>query len=162
MLSWLQQRSNDKYRDRVVAIPGVLKLGEARAIFGVLVGAAQYANKYLGIRKAASAKIVFNPSRGFNEGSLQIHIHTHNGAGVAKGSPILLDYGTEFYVTERSGSEALHAAEQAADPVLLRDEAAEHDETAPEEEEAADVAEAEKKRKTEEQLEPENKKTEGG
>jgi len=167
LLSWLQQPGNDKYCDRVVAIPGVKKVGEPRTIFAVLVGAAQYANNYLSIRKAPNAKLVFTPSRGFNEGSLQIHICTRNGAGVAKGSPILLDYGPEFQAPQRSGGDTFRGALDAvfgANRLLLPDEAAEHDETSNKEreqaavEEAAVVAEAEAKRKAEEQLQQEKSK----
>jgi len=166
--SRLQQPSNDKYCDRVVAIPSVSKVGEARAIFAVLVGAAQCANNYLGIRKAPNAKLVCTPCRGFNEGSLQILIHTRNGAGIAKGSPILLDYGPEFHVAQRSGRDAFRGALDAAfdaHRVLLPDEAAQHDETSTiereqAEQEAAELAQAKKKRKAEEQLQQEQLKTE--
>jgi hypothetical protein len=83
--------------------PGVSKVGEACTIFAVLVGAAQYANNYLGIRKAPNAKLVFTPCRGFNEGSLQILIHTRNGAGIAKGFAdfVGLRAGIPCYAKER-------------------------------------------------------------
>ena len=44
--------------------------------------------------------MIFNAAKGFNEGALEIRISTRNGAGVAKGSPILVDYGPGFSMEE--------------------------------------------------------------
>eukprot|EP00974_Lingulodinium_polyedra_P054678 5259826-Lingulodinium_polyedra.AAC.1 len=45
------------------------------------------------MRRAPKEQLVFTPARAFNEGALEIQIATRSGAGVAKGSPILIDYG---------------------------------------------------------------------
>jgi hypothetical protein len=171
LLSWLQHPGHAKYSDRVVAIPGIKKAGEPRKIFAVLIGAAQYANNYLNIRKAPNAKLVFTPSRGFNEGSLQVQISTRSGAGIAKSSPILLDYGAAFQNPSKSSGDTFRGALDAAFDAnrhVMPEDAAENDESSNKErqqakdEEAVIVAEAEAKRKAEEQLQQEQaKKTKG-
>ena len=93
--AWLGHPGNDKYRDRVVAIGGVLKQSLEVTAYAVLIGAAQFVNAFCGIRRGPNAKLVFKPARGFNEGAFEIQIATRNGAGIAKGSPILIDYGPQ-------------------------------------------------------------------
>ena len=90
---WLGHPGNEKYRDRIVSIEHVQKQGSPVTVFAVLIGAAQFVNAYCGIRRGPNAKLVFWPARGFNEGALELQIATRNGAGIAKGSPVLIDYG---------------------------------------------------------------------
>ncbi|MCP4241283.1 MAG: hypothetical protein GY772_12035 [bacterium] len=160
--AWLKQPGHDKYRDRIVEVLGVLKQGEARMVWAVLVGAAQSANCYSGIRKAPNAKVVFTPVRGFNKGARELRISTRNGAGIAKGSPILLDYGSSFQTTQAGGGDNFRGALDTmfdAQRQWLPDEAAAHDaDTKKERNEAAMQAETEAKRKAEEQLQAEQAK----
>jgi hypothetical protein len=92
---FLARPSHDKYRDRVVLLP--LTSGNAWA---VLIGAAQYANCYIGSKKIPNVKLKFTSSAGFNEGALSIVVTTRNASGIAKGSTLLLDYGNKFILEE--------------------------------------------------------------
>ena len=160
--AWLRAPGNGRYRDRVVSIPGVLKQGEERTVFAILVGAAQYVNAFTGLRKSPNAKLVFTPRKGFNEGALELRISTRNQAGVAKGSPLLIDYGPAW-APPRAGA-ARVAFKGALDAIFdqqkdfLPEDAKEHEEA--EEAEAAAAAsaaaieaQAEAKRKAEREAE---------
>ena len=160
---WLNQPGNSKYSDRTVLLPGVLQEGEARTVWAVLVGVAQYVNHYLGIRMAPNAKLVFTPASGFNEGALMLKIATRNGAGVAKGSPLLLDYGDSFNLAAakdaKDGAPVASVFRGALDVVFdsqkthLPEEVAVHqEEVKAEEEERVIEIEEENKRKAEEEL----------
>ena len=95
---------------------------------------------------------------GFNEGALEIRISTRNGAGVAKGSPILVDYGPGFSMEVaarlvggsnknfRGALDATFASQRAALPEEADMNA---EQAAREDAEAATAAEAERKRKAE-------------
>eukprot|EP00974_Lingulodinium_polyedra_P106295 10287641-Lingulodinium_polyedra.AAC.1 len=50
-------------RGRVEAIDGARKQGLARAAYGVLIGVAQFAGAFCGMRRAPNAKLVFTPAR---------------------------------------------------------------------------------------------------
>ena len=95
---------NDSYRDRVVAIDGVQKQSVAVTAYAVLIGAAQFVNAFCGIRRGPNAKLVFKPTRGFNEGALEIQIATRNRQGIAKGCPILIDYGLQSDFASGTGT----------------------------------------------------------
>ena len=158
---WLEHPGNEKYCDRIVAVAGVRKQGLPVTVFAVLIGAAQFVNAYCGIRRGPNAKLVFTPARGFNEGALELQIATRNGAGIAKGSPILIDYGPlgVFASGPRAGGVGITGALDALfdqQRALLPDEADKHDleqtEEAAAEAEAQEAAlKADRKRKAEEE-----------
>ena len=173
---WLGHTGHDKYSDRVVVIKGIRKQGVPITVYAVLIGAVQFVNAFCGIRRGPNAKLVFTPTKGFNEGALELIIATRNGAGVAKGSPIVIDYGlpSVFASGPSSGGPSSGGPSsgggsggsggiEGALAVLfdqqksaLPDEAAKHvveqkKEAAAAEEVAKAAAEAERKRKAEEE-----------
>ena len=165
---WLEHPGHNAYCDRIVAIADVQKQGSPVTVFAVLIGAAQFVNSYCGIRRGPNAKLVFTPARGFNEGALELQIATRNGAGIAKGSPIVMDYGPHgvFACGASAGGVRIASALSALfeqQRVSLPGEAAEHD--SQKTEEAAVLAEAkeadeaaERKRKADEDAQEEEAK----
>ena len=159
LVAWLRQHgsSNQKYQDRIVKLNGVMKNGAPQTVWAVLVGAAQYLNGYVGIRPRPNAKLQFTPGGGFNEGALQVVISTRNGAGVAKGTQLLLDYGPDFDMAAAAQAVTSKSFRGALDSVFdsqkkwLPAEAAGHDAAAAEEAEAEKkAAEESRKREAEE------------
>ena len=91
-------RQNPRFADRVVKIEGVKKNGQILPIFAILVGVAQYAQHFQGIRGRPNAALQFSPVLGFNSTALEIVASTRTGVGIAAGAPVLLDYGCSFDV----------------------------------------------------------------
>ena len=136
----------------------MLKDKAPRTVWAVLIGVAQFINCFAGIRRAPNAKVIFNAAKGFNEGALEIRISTRNGAGVAKGSPILVDYGPGFSMEEAArlvgGSHknfrgALDATFASQREALPEEAAMNAEQAAMEDADLATAAEAERKRKAE-------------
>ena len=169
---WLGHTGHNKYSDRVVVIKGIQKQGVPITVYAVLIGAVQFVNSFCGIRRGPNAKLVFTPTKGFNEGALELIITTRNGAGVAKGSPIVIDYGLpgDFAGGPSYGGPSSPGGQGSSGPGIsgaldaifdqqreaLPDEAAKHVEEQKKEAAAAGeaakaAAEAERKRKAEEE-----------
>ena len=76
--------------------PGGRKDGgsEVMDAYGIPVGAARYMTHYEDAgRSHANARIRVRPSRGANDGFLELQVRTHNGHGIAAGREIVLDLG---------------------------------------------------------------------
>jgi hypothetical protein len=83
--------------DRVGVIEGIKQPdGGCRAIYFVLIGACQFLNSFTGLRKTANVKLSYDPSKGFNEDSIQLIVATRNNAGVGVEQEMLLSYGPEY------------------------------------------------------------------
>ena len=83
--------------DRVGVIEGIKEPdGGRRAIYFVLVGACQFLNSFQNIRKSANVKLLYEPTTGFNEDSLQLVVATRNNAGVGVDQELVLSYGPEY------------------------------------------------------------------
>lgn len=68
--------------------------GEVMNVYGIPVGAARLVQDYqVAGRKQANARIRVRPSRGPNDGFLELTVSTHNGQGIAAGREILVDFG---------------------------------------------------------------------
>ena len=157
---WLGHPGNEKYRDRIVSIAHVQKQGSPVTVFAVLIGAVQFVNAYCGIRRGPNAKLVFWPARGFNEGALELQIATRNGAGIAKGSPVLIDYGLQdVFVSGPGGGGNISGAlaalfeqqKRALPQEAAQHQAEEQEAAAADAETQAAAAAAELKRKAEEE-----------
>jgi hypothetical protein len=98
LVSLLRLPGNARFADRVCKITGVQRADQPVEIWAVLVGVAQYIQDFhgIGIRTLANAVLEFDPSRGFNSGSLNVVVSTRKGDGIPAGSPILLNYGPNF------------------------------------------------------------------
>ena len=84
-------------RDRVIKTTGIMtESGVETTLYSVPLGALQLVQHYGGIRKFPNCKLVAVPSEGPNDTFLQLVVCTANGAGVAAGSELLIDYGKEF------------------------------------------------------------------
>jgi hypothetical protein len=55
--------------------------------YGVLIGAAGMVNHYHGLKRSPNCELVFDPSKGPNQGSLMLKVRTRNGAGIAAKAP---------------------------------------------------------------------------
>ena len=67
---------------------------EVMDAYGIPVGAARLASHYEDAgRSHANARIQVRPSRGANDGFLELTVRTHNGHGIAAGREIVLDLG---------------------------------------------------------------------
>ena len=95
--------SHEAFADRTVEIQNVrTEGGEVKTVYAVLVGPGQYVQHYNGIRKAPNAELVFRHEHGFNNAkadapaSLTLSAHGRNGAGIASGSEIVIDYSSHF------------------------------------------------------------------
>ena len=64
--------------------------GERRAIYFVLVGACQFLNSFQNIRKSANVKLLYDPTKGFSEDSLQLVVATRSNAGVGVDQELVL------------------------------------------------------------------------
>ena len=89
-------RANPRFSDRVVHISGVKRGGKEISVWAVLLGIAQFAQHFAGIRARHNAVLEFCPAEGFNNGSLRIVASTRTGVGISAGAPILLNYGASF------------------------------------------------------------------
>lgn len=98
-----------KMHDRLAICRGIFHDGEEGAVYAVLAG---FAGELMhsesrgvnaasrgasaGPTKPANLKLKFNPRVGFNSGFLTVIVCTHNLAGLAAGTELLLNYG-EFF-----------------------------------------------------------------
>ena len=96
LVSLLRLPGNARFADRVCNILGVHRAEQPVEIWAVLVGVAQYIQDFHDIRPRANAVLEFDPTRGFNSDSLKVVVCTRTGVGISAGSPILLNYGTNF------------------------------------------------------------------
>ena len=62
----------------------------------VLTGAARYVRHYHPVRKAPNCVLTVDASAGANDGLLKLVVKTGNRLGIAKGQPIVLDYGEGY------------------------------------------------------------------
>jgi hypothetical protein len=78
LVSLLRLPGNARFADRVCKITGVQRADQPVEIWAVLVGVAQYIQDFhgIGIRTLANAVLEFDPSRGFNSGSLNVAVHS--------------------------------------------------------------------------------------
>ena len=80
-----------------IQVDGVLRPdGEPKTLYCVLLGAAQLAADYRGVRKHPNAIIEARPELGPNDGLLRLAVKTHNGCGIAEGNPIVIDCGPKY------------------------------------------------------------------
>ena len=95
-----------EFRDRVVRIEGVKisSTGSLVSLWAALVGLGQYIQHYssptLSLRKAPNAILQYRPSCGFSSNALSLVTCTTNRAGIAKGSPVVIDYGSSTAFAE--------------------------------------------------------------
>jgi hypothetical protein len=68
--SWMRQAGHERYRDRVVEVPGVLKDTAPRTVWAVLIGVAQFVNCFAGIRKGADREGYLRRREGVQRGRL--------------------------------------------------------------------------------------------
>ena len=66
LMSFLKNQGGESFSDRIVQIDGVKKLQQERAIWAVLVGAAQFAQHFDGYHTSPNCVLEFDPSQGFN------------------------------------------------------------------------------------------------
>ena len=76
LMRFLEANPNEK--DRVGVVRGVLNNSKPTTVYFVLVGAASFVNHFQGLRKTPNVKMVFDPSKGFNQGSLTYVVATKN------------------------------------------------------------------------------------
>ena len=100
LLTWLAQPGNNRYRHKIVRaeLPFESGLG---TIYAVLVGAVQYATPHTGTNTYPNTKWVIDPSKGFNEGALELIIDTHNSAGVGKDAVLMVNPGDGYVPPSR-------------------------------------------------------------
>ena len=67
-----------------------------RTVWAVMVGAARYVERFSGKLKAPNCILQFNPSKGFNAGSMDLVVSQRNGVGIAPHTPLLLNFGADF------------------------------------------------------------------
>ena len=98
---------NQRFRDRIVSITGLMQDGQFRAepVCAVLIGISQFAQHYVTIRKSPNAKWVFDASLGFNVQSLSLMVQTRNAAGIAPGADVVVNYGAHFDFTATQRAE---------------------------------------------------------
>ena len=87
---------NEQWRDKVVRIKGILKGGQPRDIFAVLIGAGQYVNHYQSIKRAPNASLVLDARKGFSFGALSRYATHTNKRGIGPGMEILVNYGAQY------------------------------------------------------------------
>lgn len=95
---FLSLAGNHRFRDRIVAVRGLVRDGQTmpKPIYAVLIGLAQFTQHYVTIRKSPNARWHFDVSRGFNRDALSLVVATRNGAGIAPGADIVVNYGAHF------------------------------------------------------------------
>jgi hypothetical protein len=120
---FLRLPRNQQFRDRIVGIENLRRGGEPHGtVFAVLIGAAQFVQHYVNIRKAPNAEWEFRPSEGFNEAGLLLRVRTRNACGIAAGADVVVNYGAKFDFAGSSASsprfagslDALFAGQAAA------------------------------------------------
>lgn len=86
------------FKDRTVKVL-LQREGSPVQVYGVMVGAGQFLQHYAGIRKSPNARLVFRPGKGFSRGCLEAVVATRNGAGIASGQEVCLNYGLSFQLS---------------------------------------------------------------
>lgn len=71
---------------------------EPKTLYCVLVGAAYYLQHYVGLRARPNVALEVDVSAGWGSGFLRLVVKTHNGAGIARNSPLVACYGKGFDV----------------------------------------------------------------
>ena len=92
-------KNNPCDRDRVGRVDGVrcdTAHSQVQSVFFVLQGIAQFVNCFENIKKRPNAKLVYDSTKGFNEGCLSVVACTPNRAGIGAGVEILIGYGVGF------------------------------------------------------------------
>ena len=73
--------------------------GKASTVYYVLVGCAAFINHFQGIRRTPNVKLVYNATKGFNDGALSFVVSTRNKQGMGA-SEIVSNYGLDFDLTK--------------------------------------------------------------
>ena len=87
--AFLEQDGAGDFNDKVMNIGGALRDQVLVPVWAVLVGAAQYAQHYLHIKRGANAQWDYDPTLGFNKGSPKLVASTRTA------SPMRLFFGWE-------------------------------------------------------------------
>ncbi len=69
------------------------KLG---SLFRVFTGLGRFVRPYGALKKSPNVALVVNPGEGVNDGLVTLVVRTKNKGGVARGTPLVLNYGMEF------------------------------------------------------------------
>ena len=85
--SFLQLPGNTQLGRRVIQVQHVNHNKTPRTVWAVMVGAARYVEHFSGKLKAPNCVLQFNPSKGFNAGSMNLVVSQRNGVGIAPQYP---------------------------------------------------------------------------
>jgi hypothetical protein len=74
-------------------------------VFVALCGAGRFLRHYLGLRKSGPNAVVrAHTDQGANDGFLRCYVATRNGAGIAAGSPVVINFGPDYDATAAHSS----------------------------------------------------------
>ena len=97
LMEFLAAHPNEQ--DRVGCVRGILHEGKASTVYYVLVGCAAFINHFQGIRRTPNVKLVYNATKGFNDGALSFVVSTRNKQGMGA-SEVVSNYGLDFDLTK--------------------------------------------------------------
>ena len=107
---FLTKPGGQRFYDRLVCCQGIFHEGEATPLYAVLTG---FGGELMhgpqhdhcnGGAKPANLKLSYDARVGFTAGFLSVTVCTHNRAGIAPGSELLLDYGDFFNMSVPFGA----------------------------------------------------------
>ena len=103
LLQWLKLPGHSVLADGVLGLGGVI-FDEAQApgtLFCCLLGASYYCNHFSGIRARPNVEFVCDTREGFSSALVFLQVRTHNGAGIARNSPLVCSYGRDYDLTAK-------------------------------------------------------------